>query len=381
MKSILFLMPSLPGAGAEKVLIDILRHIDYKQYDVSLLLEFREGVYLQEVPKPVHLLSLHGPNNLWFQRLHRRLVERGWYSSYHEYVYRRMILSLLKGKFFDTIISFMEGSAVKFHSYIYNKGKRNLSWVHIDFQQKHWSLDFFRNAGDERRCYEKMDKIIFVSNDAKEGFKSIYNIPDEKCEVQYNIIDVERIRLLAGTPCDDRKHNFTICMLGRLNRQKRYDRAIAVAKMLKCQGYDFELWIIGNGELREELEKQVMRENLLDIVKFKGFINPPYAMLVQADIFLNTSEAEGFSLVIAEALCLGIPVVSTNVSGPRELLGDAEYGILTNQREEDIANALKTLMDDSVLRGHYSRMSVVRSKIFNIDASMRAFYKLLNTEV
>ena len=377
MKSLLFLMPSLPGAGAEKVLIEILRHIDYTQYNVSLFLEYREGVYLQDVPDKVSIIALHGPNNLWFQRLHRRLVERGWYAPFHELVYRRMFLSLLRGKRYDTIISFMEGSAVKFHSYIFDKGKRNISWVHIDFLQKHWSLDFFRDAEDERQCYEKMDKIIFVSNDAKTGFDSLFHLSAEKYAVHYNIIDADRIRRLSQMCTAEQKNKFTICMLGRLNTQKRHDRAISVAKTLKELGYDFELWIIGDGELREKLENQIIEAGLQDVVKLKGFINPPYSMLAQADIFLNTSEAEGFSLVVAEAFCLGIPVVSTNVSGPRELLGDSEYGILTSQEEKDIASAVRTMMDNSLLRKHYSVMSLTRSQMFNVDASMSAFYKLL----
>ena len=377
MKSLLFLMPSLPGAGAENVLIEILRHIDYTQYNVSLFLEYREGVYLQDVPDKVSIIALHGPNNLWFQRLHRRLVERGWYAPFHELVYRRMFLSLLRGKRYDTIISFMEGSAVKFHSYIFDKGKRNISWVHIDFQQKHWSLDFFRDAEDERQCYEKMDKIIFVSNDAKTGFDSLFHLSAEKYAVHYNIIDADRIRRLSQMCTAEQKNKFTICMLGHLNTQKRHDRAISVAKTLKELGYDFELWIIGDGELREKLENQIIEAGLQDVVKLKGFINPPYSMLAQADIFLNTSEAEGFSLVVAEAFCLGIPVVSTNVSGPRELLGDSEYGILTSQEEKDIASAVRTMMDNSLLRKHYSVMSLTRSQMFNVDASMSAFYKLL----
>ncbi len=377
MKSVLFLMPSLPGAGAEKVLIEILRHIDYTQYNVSLFLEYREGVYLQDVPDKVSIIALHGPNNLWFQRLHRRLVERGWYAPFHELVYRRMFLSLLRGKRYDTIISFMEGSAVKFHSYIFDKGKRNISWVHIDFQQKHWSLDFFRDAEDERQCYEKMDKIIFVSNDAKTGFDSLFHLSAEKYAVHYNIIDADRIRRLSQMCTAEQKKRFTICMLGRLNTQKRHDRAISVAKTLKELGYDFELWIIGDGELREKIENQINEAGLQDVVKLKGFINPPYSMLAQADIFLNTSEAEGFSLVVAEAFCLGIPVVSTNVSGPRELLGDSEYGILTSQEEKDIASAVRTMMDKPLLRKHYSVMSITRSQMFDVDASMSAFYKLL----
>ena len=91
-KKILVLMPALPGGGAEKVLIDILKNIDYTAYAVTLFLEYREGVYLQDIPENVEVLSLHGRNNIWFQRLHRRLTERRLYGIFHEIVYRTMFL-------------------------------------------------------------------------------------------------------------------------------------------------------------------------------------------------------------------------------------------------------------------------------------------------
>ena len=169
-KKILYIMPSLPGGGAEKVLIDILKNFDCQAYTVTLLLEFREGVYLNDVPEGVRILALHRQNTIWFERLHRVLRAMHGYAIYHALVYKRMLLRLLNGEHFDTIISFMEGAALKFHSYITDRAERNLSWVHIDLKHKHWSLDFFHNAQDELEAYQKMDKIVFVSKDARKEF-------------------------------------------------------------------------------------------------------------------------------------------------------------------------------------------------------------------
>ncbi|MGM9737052.1 MAG: glycosyltransferase [Candidatus Cryptobacteroides sp.] len=375
-KRILFLMPALPGGGAEKVLIDILRHFDYSRFDVSLFLEYKDGIYVSDIPDNVHLKTLHGKNNLWFQRFHRILTERGWFVPYHELVYRKMFLWLFRNEEFDTIVSFMEGCSVKFHSYILEKARINISWVHIDLQHKHWTLDYFRNEKEEKSCYEKMDRIIFVSYDARKAFKNLYGIADDKCAVHYNLIDVESIRVLS-TRSQPVKNKFTICMIGRMNRQKRYDRAIEVAKMLKKRGYDFELWILGDGELRTEIESQIIQSDLQNNVQLKGFVKPPYSYLAQSDILLNTSESEGLPLVLAEAFSLGVPVISTNVTGPRELLGDSEYGILTEQNAEDIFRAVKLMIDNVVLRNYYAEQSRLRSGIFQVEASMNELYELL----
>lgn len=375
-KRILFLIPSLPGGGAEKVLIDFLRHFDYTKFEVTLFLEYKEGIYVDDIPDRVRLKTLHGKNNLWFQRFHRILTERGWLVPFHESVTRNVFRWSVRYDSYDTIVSFLEGSAVKLHSYIFDKAVKNVSWVHIDLQQKHWTLDYFRDEDDEKRCYEGMDKIVFVSNDARVAFQSMYNIAEDRCEVLYNLIDIDAIRNLS-LQFKPAKRKFTICMLGRMNRQKRYDRAIEVACMLKLLGYDFEIWILGDGELRKEIENQIEQKGLKDVILLKGFVKPPYSYLAQADILLNTSESEGFSLVVAEAFALGVPVVSTNVTGPRELLDNSKYGLLTGQEVEDIFRGVKLLMDNDELRNYYAAQSRMRSEMFQVETSMNKLYNLL----
>lgn len=375
-KRILFIMPSLPGGGAEKVLIDILKNFDYRLYEVTLFLEYREGIYLNNVPDEVRILSLHPRNTIWFERLHRVLRTFHCYALFHALVYKYMFLALLKGEKFDTVVSFMEGASVKFHSYITHKADKNLSWVHIDLKQKHWSLDFFQNSKDEFRAYQKMDKVVFVSEDVKRRFMELYAIQSEKCTVVYNLIDKNVIQQLAVSERIE-KRKFTICMVGRLNKQKRYDRALRVAKRLKDAGYDFDLWIIGEGSLGEPLKAMSHEYEVDDCVFFLGFKKPPYPYMKVADLYLNTSEAEGFSLVNCEALCLGLPVVSTATSGPTELLDHSQYGLLVSEKEEDIYVGVKRMIDDADLHEEYSKKGIQRSEMFNVPNTMAQIYKIL----
>lgn len=375
-KKILFIIPALSGGGAEKVLVDILKNFDYKVYTITLLLEYREGVYLNDIPNNIRVLALHRQNTIWFERLHRVLRALRCYSFFHELVYKHMLLKLLKEEYFDTIISFMEGSAVKFHSYVLNRSENNLSWVHIDLKVKHWSLDFFQNKTEEFEIYQKMDKIVFVSEDAKRKFLELYAIKPEKCKVLYNLIDKSLIQQLAISN-NVVKKKFTICMVGRLNPQKRYDRALKVAKLLKNGEYAFDLCIIGEGNQKEALTTMSHEYEIDDCVHFMGFKKNPYPYMRNADIYLNTSEAEGYPLVICEALCLGLVIVATDISGASEILHSSEYGLLVSEKEEEIYNGLKRLMDDVNLRREYRAKALQRAETFDVHATMAQIYELL----
>lgn len=375
-KKVLFLMPALPGGGAEKVLIDILKNFDYSRYDVSLFLEYKEGIYLSDVPRDVCMLSLHKNNNLWFQRLHRRLKERHLYGIFHELVYRPMFLWLMRGKQYNVIISFMEGAAVKFHSYITGKAEKNLSWVHIDFKKKHWSLDFFKNEEDEAECYQKMNEIVFVSDDARQRFLEMYPLNSSRCSVLYNLIDGKEIKRQAGLIQVD-KRKFTVCMVGRLNWQKRYDRAIEVAHLLKGNGYDIDFWIFGVGELEDELKGKIKEYGLEDYVFLRGFVKSPYAYIACADLFLNTSESEGYPLTICEALCLGCPVVATDITGAGEILEKSQYGLLVDEDINAIYNGMKSMIDNEGLRKEYARKALERAKMFQVEETMNRIYSII----
>ena len=142
---------------------------------------------------------------------------------------------------------------MRLHSYIMDKATNNVSWVHIDLKTKHWSQVFFKNNEQELGAYKRMDKVVFVSEEARTRFLELFDIDAYKCLVQYNIIDSAIIRNLAVSK-EVKKEKPTVCMVGRLNSQKRYDRALRVVKRLKDDGLDFVLWILGEGELKQEID-------------------------------------------------------------------------------------------------------------------------------
>ncbi|WP_418551220.1 glycosyltransferase [Prevotella sp.] len=375
MKYILFLMPAMLDGGAEKVLIDILKNFDYSKYDVSLLLETEDGPYIDDIPKQVKLMSIH-KKNLWIERLYRYLSMFGCKGLAYFFLCKLPLLWYLRGRHFDTIISFMEGMAVKMHSYIFDKADRNISWVHIDLKKKHWSLDFFKNEKEELNCYRCMDKIVFVSEDAKSKFKKLFYLDESKLEVIYNLIDCNTINKLAKQDIT-KKSKFTICMVGRLNHQKRYDRALDVAYKLKSEGYDITFWIFGSGELENLLKKKTKEYGLSDSFIFWGFVKAPYSYIKESDVLLLCSESEGFSLVLCEAMCLGTPVISTRTAGPTELLNKSKAGLLVGDDIDSICLGIKRMIENNEFRMLCANNAILFSKSFNISDTMQRIYGLM----
>lgn len=114
----MFLLTNLSGGGAEKVLIDILRHTDFTRYEVDLLLVVKEGVYLTSVPNEVKVYSLYENRGLKY-KLHFAL-SRYWGLDYFQ---RSLVQKKVKGRY-DAIVSFMEGIPLKFHKYLLGRTKK-----------------------------------------------------------------------------------------------------------------------------------------------------------------------------------------------------------------------------------------------------------------
>lgn len=372
-KRVLFINNSLVGGGAEKVLVTILENFDYSRFDVELLLIHNEGVYLKDVPKEVIVRSLYSKFLSFREKLNYNLLSRfGIELGY------RLSIKSKRFKKYDTIISFLEGDSVKYHSYIIDKADKNISWVHIDLFNNHYTVGCSFTKAQEIDAYNKMDKIVFVSNDAKTQFEKLYPDNIVKKEVIFNPIEKD---LIIKYRKEYKKYSsdrcFDIVSVGRLASQKAFDRLVRLAKRLKEEGYNFHIDIIGEGKLRGELENLIAENQVEDKVKLFGFINPPYEIMSNADLFISSSLAEGFSLVVAEAFCLGLPVVSTKTTGPIELIDNDKYGLLVEHDDESIYQGVKTMMEDDSLREYYHRKSLERSEIFNVEDVVNKIYTIL----
>ena len=369
-KKILFIMTALNGGGAEKVLVTLLQNIDFARFDIELLLTRANGVHLSTIPQNIKVKAIFKSN--FFRRILLYL-----YRKIGSFLLIKIHLHRLCKQKYDAIVSFMEGEALFYHASLVDKSKNNIAWVHTNLKVHNWPKWFFYQNDDEK-FYSLMQQIVFVSNNAQEGFDTLFpNLINIRKSVINNIVDVSGIIAKSKEYTEIIKRKVMICTLARLSPPKALDKLILAAKILNDQGYDFEVWILGIGPLYEELKVLIAKNDLNDVIKLLGFFANPYPILKQADIFVCTSIVEGFPIAISEALVLGLPVVATNIPAVSEILENGIYGVLTESIVEDIAQKLALLITDVNVRRTYSAKSLVRSEqLFQLQNQLRNYYNV-----
>lgn len=374
MKHILFIAYNLVGGGAEKALVELLRHFDYSRYEVTLCLLYNEGVYIDEIPAKVKVIVLYDRHDKFHQKSFRK------YDKHNNSFWLAMQIWKKTPRWrYDAIISFLEGYPLLFHSFITLKGKKNITWVHCDLYSFHWTASYFNTkVKAEIDCYRKMDKIVFVSRLALVNFDRLYKIDVTKSCI-YNVVDSAHIRSLSVS--EEARHfpkkSLVITAIGSLKEVKGFDKLIRVGKLLKDDGYSFLIQIIGTGDDLDDLITLRDDLGLKENIQFLGFMKNPFGYLKHSDIFISTSLSEGLSLVICEALILGVPVVATKTAGAMDLLDNSKYGILVEHDIPSIYQGVKMLLDDSELRRQYIERAQERAKMFDVQKVLDQVYDLL----
>ncbi len=375
MKKVLFVIESLGGGGAEKVLTTIVKYLDKTKFDITVLLVTETGVYVDEVKKYCKVKSMlpkYEDLNSVSERIRYKLHYKYIYSASPEKVYSKYV----KEKY-DIEIAFVEGFATKLVSASKNSESKKLAWVHIDMVKNPYADKYFKNIAEEKTVYNRYDRVVCVSNSVKEVLDAKFDLKN-KSIVIYNPVDTKEIIKKSAEKITKKKAlGIQLVTVGRLEMQKGYDRLIKALGKLKQQNTELNLWILGEGSMRDELELLIKENHLEDNVSLLGFQENPYKWISQADAFVCTSRAEGFSLVIAEAIVLEKPILSVNCSGPNELLDYGKYGILVENTDSEILNMLDQLICDKINLDNLTKLSKLRVEYFNIKNIMQQVEELM----
>jgi len=135
--------------------------------------------------------------------------------------------------------------------------------------------------------------------------------------------------------------------IGRMHRNKGYDVLLEAAARLKARGLDFRLTLAGDGPELAALKTQAASLGLADIVAFPGWMDSPVNVLKTLDLFVLSSRVEPFGLVVIEAMAFGVPVVATDIDGPRSILAGGQLGSLVRAGNPDaLAIAIAAALAD-----------------------------------
>lgn len=218
-----------------------------------------------------------------------------------------------------------------------------------------------------RLTYPYCSMVVSVSEGVDRGFQQL---PQSKRAVIYNPIVVKDDGRANQLPVEvDFQKNWSVSM-GRLTEQKGFDLLLQAFKQVSSLYPDWQLLILGRGELREQLEQMRDDLGLAERVIFTGAVGNPFAVLKKARLFVMASRSEGFPMAHGEALACGLPVIATDCpSGPREMIRDGVDGILVpNGDVTALVAAMKSLMSDESKRQQLAAKAPEVTERFSLEA-------------
>ena len=206
----------------------------------------------------------------------------------------------------------------------------------------------------------KTGKVISVdlSEDVKLTVLKEYKIKEKKVPVVLNGVNLSKCIQKVNY---DINGTFRIINVARFNQQKNHRRLIDAFKMLNNKYQNTELHLLGDGELRTEIEQQVLEYGLQDKVKFLGIQSNVYQYLIDSDCFVLSSDYEGVPMSLIEAMGTGLPIVSTNVGGIPNMIKGGEEGLLCELDPIDLAKNIEILYKDISLRKLYGKKALQKS--------------------
>ncbi|BEH91619.1 hypothetical protein T23_17210 [Turicibacter faecis] len=364
-KKLLFVIDSLPCAGAEKSLITLLSQLDYEQYEVDLQL-FAYGWTLDElVPKEVNFLPPLSYTNYSKQSLKQMILNCRNLTQFKMIVARlRYSLFIRKGhltnaqmarlywqsigsviekneKVYDVAISYAQGIPT-FYVADKTRAAKKYAWVNVSY-----------TLGEEDRLfqekyYQAYERIVAVSESAEEIFLESFPMFKDRMTIIYDINDYQMIKRMSELEPEfklDVPH-LKLLTIGRLDHQKGYDIALEAARLLKERGILFTWYVLGKGGLYDEIKQTIQKYGLEKEFILLGITANPYPMIKQCDIYVQTSKFEGYGLAIAEARMLNKPVVTTKFDAVFNQMVHEKNGLVTTMDGVGVADGIERLLKE-----------------------------------
>lgn len=366
MKKVLFFIPNLSVGGAEKVLVNLVNNMDKNKFDITVQTLFAGGVneqFLNEDIKLKHCFKRTFKGNSKILTLFKP-----------ETLYKRFVK-----EHYDIIVSYLEGPTARIVSGCTDKDTKLVCWIHIQQENKETFFASFKSYEEAICCYNRFDRIIAVSEYVKQDFLLLSKYRG-KSEVLYNTNETEEIIRLSNEPLSNQmdKDSFNICVVGKLKKNKGIERLMNLNKRLKESNYCVHFYFLGSGPMEEYMKDFAQKNDLDGQLTFLGYQTNPYKYVKNCDLFVCGSYAEGFSTAATEALIVGTPVCTVEVSGMKEMLGENnEYGIVTENSEDALYEGIKKFLDNTDLLAHYKKQAEIRGKEFSTEKTVKAVEDML----
>jgi glycosyltransferase involved in cell wall biosynthesis len=327
MEKIALVISSLSSGGGERVVATLSQEFA-KNYDVTIILFDSANI---DYEYGGEILDINCPDKPSFLGKTYNLLKRAY-----------KLKNIFKQQKFDHIFGFMESA--NYPSIL--ASRQTIASLHIDYN--------FLNPTERclvRHIYPLAKAVAPVSDDIASTLTRQLSL-DNVSRI-YNPVPFEELENLANEPFQHPR-KFLIAV-GRLTYQKHFDLMINAFAESKAQK-NCDLIILGEGELRTDLEQQIKHLKLEDKVHLPGRLKNPFKYMKHAEFMLLSSRAEGFPMVLIEGLSLNCPAVATDCpTGPREIIQKDVNGFLINTEDKPaLINSIDTLFHNEELRSKFS---------------------------
>jgi len=353
--SICFFIGSFKAGGAEKLLLQTLRQLDFERYNPYVVVFRKEGTLLNEY------LELHIP-----------------------------IAEVKKSNLFCLMINFVK--------FIVLLKTRKTEVIHINLvgcyvfstfgslfagvktRIIHWHNVYDPKTVDVWKVYigsKLASRIVAISKTVKRNNCQIYRIPTSKVSLVYNAIDTKNI---ASVPQQGDAKSICIGSVGKLDRQKGFDILLKAFSMVNRVFPQVILEIVGDGPLRKDLMAYTIELDIRDKVRFLGLLNNKTVLdkIGGWSVFVLTSRWEGFGIVLLEAMAMEKPIVATNVEAIPEVVKDGYTGLLCSKdNAEEIAERIVWFLKNRAEAIEFGKRGRKRlDSLFSLDVAMEKLYAL-----
>jgi GalNAc-alpha-(1->4)-GalNAc-alpha-(1->3)-diNAcBac-PP-undecaprenol alpha-1,4-N-acetyl-D-galactosaminyltransferase len=359
-----FVIPTLSSGGAERVLSILVQGFLDKGYEISVITLSSRDKDFYVLPDGIKRLALNIMSN----------STNPIQAIYHNLSRIFVLRKALKLTQPDVVISFLTATniltilASSFTDYPV------IGTVHNDLRMR--SNGFLWDTL-QRLVYPYGTKILSVSKGVNDYFTWL---PDHKKVVIYNpFLAIAKNQELPTLPKGVDPQKLWLTSMGRLTDQKGFDLLLQAFAKIALNHPDWQLLILGDGELREELEDQKEQLGLTNQVFFLGRVSNPFAILQKSQLFVMSSRFEGFPMAHGEAMTCGLPVIATDCpSGPSELIRNGIDGILVPPDDpEKLAKVMDDLMSDEVKRQQLAQNTGAIFERFGLATVMKDWENLI----
>ncbi len=374
MITILSIIDSLSGGGAEKIAADLTFKFT-KRFDHTLITV--SAAHGETYPHDGDILKLNFKEEVSRPRKLLRQLQ----------IIRR--LRYIK-KEIRPAVAISHAAMSNFQNILSGRGEKKIVVLHGEFD--------YKSAGNSmvdllfRKVYSQADAIVsvsqFISNDFQRHHQG--TVPNK---VIYNGVDIQNIQQKAEEFCDVVLPEKYLVYLAQLRPEKNHLKFIeTVGNTLKRN--NLKLVLIGEGAERNKIENLISQNELQNQIFLVGRLENPFPIIKNAVASIVASETESFSLAAVESLALGVPVITADCGGPREILGlDADYhlaypaftdcGIVVPHSVDwnncTFAEEILLIWNNEKLRNSMSAAAFERAKFFTVEKMQQEYLTLINS--